>query len=210
MTDQKLSQLTNITSLSDTDEYYVNDAGTSKAVNHSVLRDAIRNDDPIGGVLGLNGGEWQAFMLRIQNTAGTLQHNFRNLSKDVSTSFVSGINGASSTLQNTPSGNDATTNFTAGVKISSASNQRLILESADLTSGASLNLLGTMRYQDIGTLVQMFVSTISLNVNGTTRNWLFIDTYNATTGASFNLNTTNIPSGKQLQFQLMGFMPPYS
>jgi len=179
----------------------------------------IRNDGTtwktissgISNGLALGAGRFQSFRLRITNSAGTLQHNIENSNNLGASSYVSGISGASPTLANTPSGTDSSTDFVNGAKISSALNQRLILKSANLASmNSSVAIICSIHYNDTGTALAIGPEADSINVNGTTRTWFTLHYNNATTGAAFALNTTNIASGKTIVITVLGFLPDYA
>ncbi|GEM_PF-1178592 len=214
MADQKLSQLTNIMSLADTNEFYVTDPD-SKAVDYSVLRDAIRNDTGEGSKLGLGVGRWNAFTFYIARIGATtdFRHYFRNTVTELgSLPFAGAINGASTSVTTTPSGNDSTTAFAAGAKISSASTNRILLNTASMVeaNNASIAAIATMQTNTTDTDVRCVLARRNVDVNGTTRYWLTLEFYDAATHAAFNIDTTNFDTAEQVAVQVVGFLPDYS
>lgn len=147
----------------------------------------------------------QLFLFRIQNTAGTIQHqigSLRNVSSD--SSFANKISGATSTLSNTPSGTDASTAFVAGAKISSANKSIVIFNTASQTNTVNWSGFATVTYNNSTTALNVFVTTSSFNVNGVTRTYLIAQFTNAATGTDYDLTT--LPSSQGVTIAVETFL----
>jgi hypothetical protein len=174
--------------------------GTTKNVS-------MLSDDLFLGTAGyyIQNQQRQLFQFRIQNTAGTIQHRIGSL-RDVTqdSSFANKITGATSTLNNTPSGTDASTAFVAGAKISSASTSTVIFNTSSQTNTVNWSGFATVTNNSTTTALNVFMSTSSVNVNGVTRTYLTAQFTNATTGADYDLTT--IPSGKAVTIAVETFL----
>lgn len=147
----------------------------------------------------------QLFLFRIQNTAGTIQHQIGSL-RDVTSdsSFANKISGATSTLSNTPSGTDASTAFVAGAKISSANKSIVIFNTASQTNAVNWSGFATVTYNNSTTALNVFVTTSSFNVNGVTRTYLIAQFTNAATGTDYDLTT--LPSSQGVTIAVETFL----
>lgn len=147
----------------------------------------------------------QLFQFRIQNTAGTIQHQIGSL-RDVTSdsSFANKISGATSTLSNTPSGTDASTAFVAGAKISSANKSIVIFNTASQTNTVNWSGFATVTYNNSTTALNVFVTTSSFNVNGVTRTYLIAQFTNAATGTDYDLTT--LPSSQGVTIAVETFL----
>jgi hypothetical protein len=134
MANQKLSQLSAATTLSDTDQLYVNDGGTSKSVTYSILRDDVRNDIGSGGKLGIATSRYTSFRIVLTNLSSVIKHHMEHEPDSPATSplYAACINGPSLSDTTTPNGTDSSTAFAAGAKIGSANTNYLWLDTADL------------------------------------------------------------------------------
>ena len=147
----------------------------------------------------------QSFVVRLTNTAGTLQHQIlSDVDSGALGSFSGKISGASATLANTPTGADASTAFVSGAKISSANTNALILNTnaqviADLIASAEIQ--ASSAAADIVCYPRFF----SRDVNGTTRIRLEI-LFFTMGGASFALTTANIAAGTSIYFRFTGML----
>ncbi len=213
MANTKLSALTALASgIADTDEFYINDGGTSKKIAYSVVRDEIRKDIGAGDLLGLGNCRWNAFLVTVTNTSGTLQHKIES-PFGTSAFRAPAINGASATLANTPNGTDASTAFTSGAKVSSAGAHVLYFDTADITGSllTGIGAIASMNF-DSGdatmTSIRMFLT--SININGSTRTRLNVLHSRASDGVSLGWNTTDIASGASVKFYIAGFLPDYA
>lgn len=146
----------------------------------------------------------QLFRARLINTAGTIQHGIGSL-VDVTqdSSFVNKISGATSTLNNTPTGTDSTTAFVAGAKISSTNTAFLVFNTASQTN-TNWSGFANLIFNSSGTALNVYLTTQSLNVNGVTRTYLIAYFTNASSGADYNLTT--LPSGKVLDIAVEVFL----
>lgn len=146
----------------------------------------------------------QAFLLRIENTAGTLQHAICSEGAGVTLgNYSSRIIGASDVLANTPTGADASTAFVSGGKIGSASPFIFWFDTAAQIP-AEAQLLTAIVGNSTGTALTARPQFSSIDINGVTRLRLAFVFQDAATGATFNLNTTNIASGKVIWIQFRG------
>jgi hypothetical protein len=147
----------------------------------------------------------QLFQFRIQNTAGTIQHQIGSL-RDVTSdsSFANKISGATSTLSNTPSGTDASTAFVAGAKISSANKSIVIFNTASQTNTVNWSGFATVNYNNSTTALNVSITTSTFNVNGVTRVYLIAQFTNAATGVDYDLTT--IPSSQGVTIAVETFL----
>jgi len=156
-----------------------------------------------GGLI-IAGMKLQQFTLLIYNNGGTLQHAIGGINYSVANALLDKITGASVTLQNTPTGADASTAFAYGGKISTVSTGTFIFDTA-VQSRTSLMGTCTTAYNDTGTAFYAGLDAVSHDVNGTTRVRMELVFYK-TDGTNFALNTTNIPSGKNIQIQCLAYL----
>lgn len=159
--------------------------------------------DPFG-----NNNCYQSFRFWFKNDSGTFIHNISNapLSPDVlGPDTATAIRNASATLTSTPSGDDATTGFTNGVKISSAVANRFIFDTADL-DGAKADAQVTLTEATIGKNLIVRPSFISQNINGITRRRLVLDLDDENQSV-VDINSTNFPAGKVFEVTVIGWMP---
>lgn len=150
----------------------------------------------------------QAFTFRLVNTAGTFQHRFAEPGGNaMNSSLIQCINAASNSLTNTPTGADASTAFAAGAKISTVETNAVIFDTPrwPASGGSATQRVGdsmpvaVITDNSSGTALTVICSLQSVNVNGITANRWTLNFQNATTGANFAINTTNIPSGDLIQ-----------
>lgn len=155
-----------------------------------------------------NNNCYQSFRFFFRNDSGTFKHNISNapLSPDaLGPDAATAIQNASATLANTPSGDDATTGFTNGVKISSAIANRFIFDTADL-DGAKADAQVTLTDASIGKNLFVRPSFISQNVNGTTRKRLVLD-LDDENQVAVDINSTNFTVGNVFEVTVIGWMP---
>lgn len=150
------------------------------------------------------GQKLQNFVLRIVNTAGTLQHRITNTSGNA-TNFASRINGASASLTNTPTGADGATAMAAGGKIGSAATSVFWLDTVSQKGADQLHLLSSV-YSSSGAGLSAIPSVTSIDINGVTRTRLNFQFYTVATGAVFALTTANISAGNYVQVQFNGHL----
>jgi len=153
----------------------------------------------------IKGQRIQGWTLTLANPAGTLRHNFSNSDGSGLGNFTTQITAASFTAQNTPTGTDSSTAFVTGVKISSANTNHAVLDTAAQVVSDFLGIAASGDDAALLTTPTLSVTVASRNVNGTTRNRPEIQAY-GTAGAAWAINTTNIPSGKYINANYLGFM----
>ena len=151
----------------------------------------------------VEGQKLQFITFRLVNTGGTLQHQIIN--GNTASVFVDRVNGASSSLTNTPTGADASTAMAAGAKIGSAQPYTIWLDTVTQTIA---NQIGNITVADntTGQSFMALLSYISLDINGVTRNRPAIIIIDATTGAAFTLSTANIAAGEFIVVQIPVFL----
>jgi hypothetical protein len=145
----------------------------------------------------------QGFSFRIFNDAGTLKSKITDSNGTGLATFSNKIVGASATLQTIPTGTDATTAFAFGGKISTTVTNDYIFNTASQNAVNGL-LMASISFNSTGNAVSVSPLVDTINVNGVSQPRLILAFYNATTGASFPLNTTNIPAGKIIDVLFLG------
>jgi hypothetical protein len=145
----------------------------------------------------------QGFSFRIFNDAGTLKSRITDPNGNALAKFSNKIVGASATLQTIPTGTDATTAFAFGGKISTTVSNNYIFNTASQIVVDCL-LMANIAFNSTGNAVSVIPLVDTINVNGVSQPRLIFAFYNATTGASFTLNTTNIPAGKIIDVLFLG------
>ena len=145
----------------------------------------------------------QGFRFRIFNNAGTLQSQITDSNGTGLPTFSNKIVGASATLQNIPTGTDATTAFAFGGKISTTVTNEYIFNTASQVVADGL-LMANIIFNSSGTDVLASPLVDTINVNGVSQPRLILAFSNATTGVSFALSTANIPAGKIIDVLFLG------
>ena len=149
-----------------------------------------------------------ALNLNLNNAAGTLKHSeYRDASNTSPGDYAGGLNNATGTITVTPTGTDSSTAMAAGMKISSASTNFMILDT-DVPIPADTFLIAAIIENTCSPSEKSILCVpeiINRNVNGTTAK-RFELIHKDTTGAAFALNTTNIASGKALKYQFIGML----
>lgn len=154
--------------------------------------------------LQINSVYFNAFELRIVNTAGTLQHQITSESSSgTASNFAQGVTGASATLANTPSV-AAGVNFTSGAGIEAAATQVVQLNTAAETAGDN-TLQCVVAVNSTGSNVACQPVLRTTNINGVSQRRVALIFTVVGTGAAFNITTTNIASGKELTVRLSGY-----
>lgn len=150
----------------------------------------------------------QNFTLRLFNNAGTIQHSIGAAGDaTIASAYAGKVVGSTATLGNTPTGTDSSTAMATGGKISSASTNCFILNTAAQESSTYPVIEGCgVTYNTTGTQVIAQGQITSRNVNSVTQRRLEIFYYNATTGAAFALGVGNIPNGTFLDVLLSVFI----
>jgi len=147
----------------------------------------------------------QSFRFRIFNNAGTLQSQITDSNGTGLPTFSNKIVGASATLQNIPTGADATTAFAYGGKISTTVSNEYIFNTASQVVADGL-LMANIIFNSTGNSVSVSPVVDTINVNGVSQPRLILAFYNSTTGAAFTLNTTNIPASKAIDILFLGYL----
>lgn len=153
-------------------------------------------------------GIYQVFTLAITNDAGTLKHQI--IGDWASTTLprsCTRIIGASATLAATPTVN-STTNFVSGVGILDGFENQIAFDVENQnTYSVGINLAAFVERYD-GNVSVPSVSAIRnfFNVDGSSIVRVHLSFYNALSGAAWNINTTNIPSGKTIWIKFLGYI----
>jgi len=147
----------------------------------------------------------QGFRLRIYNNAGTLQSQITDSNGTGLPTFSNKIVGASATLQNIPTGADATTAFAYGGKISTIVTNAYIFNTASQAVADGL-LMANIIFNNTGTDVLVSPVIDTTNVNGVSQPRLNLTFSNPTTGVSFALSTANIPASKSIDILFLGYV----
>lgn len=151
--------------------------------------------------LNIRGKQLQQFTLRITNTGGTIQHR---ISVQGSAGKLHGkINAASATLQNTPTGADASTAFAYGGKLSTTAPSVFIFDTAAQVIDEQVGI-GTLVYNSTTTALLASFFVASYDVNGVTKNRLVVQFMNPTTGAAYTISGMGV--GTIIDATFMGFL----
>jgi hypothetical protein len=151
----------------------------------------------------------QGFRITVVNTAGTIQHKITAIGDNTNAAqadLIAKITSPSTTLQNTPTATDSSTDFVGGLKISSGGPEELHLN----TGNAQTTNIGMPWARIVSnsttTARDIDVQYVSRNINGVTANRLVFTLRNTTTGATVGWNTTNIPSGNSIVFDVQAYL----
>jgi len=157
--------------------------------------------------LGIKSQTAQAFTLDIQNNGGTLQVRIGRPYFDGSLSgdFNAKIISASTTATNLPTVNASTDFGSVGAGIYDGTTNALVLNTTAQTS-TDFVAMSSVSFNDSGTAITVAVSAAQRDVNGSSITRPELRLYNATTGAAFGINTTNIPTGDKISFTIMGYV----
>jgi hypothetical protein len=166
-------------------------------------------DDVDFNSLSLQGYKLNLFIFQIANSGGTIKHQFRTTDLSALPEHVLGINGASSTLTNTPTGTDSSTAFDAGAKIGSGDTSAVWLDTADLTAPADAMALVVISYNDSTVDYVAMPYLASVNINGATRARLSIRLINPTTGAAVAWSTA-LGAAKTIRISAIAMLPDYA
>lgn len=151
------------------------------------------------------GQRLQCFMLTIANNGGVIQHKITDPGANGATNFAAKISGASATFANTVNGADGSTAMTSGGKIGSATASIFWLDTPDQKQADSL-LAASVQSNSSGAALTVIAGFASISINGVTRNRLYFQLLNATTGVGTSIITANIASGKAIQIACNGFL----
>jgi len=196
------SAITAMAALSNGEMIVGDGSGDPVAESGATLRTSIgvgTGDSPDFAALLVKSQKIQSFYIILQNVGGTLKHRIQGewIATGALGNFSDKITGAASGANTTPSV-DGSTNFTAGLGVNGSA---IVLDTAAQTSADAIGV-ATIQNNSTGTDLTASLYSTSRDVNGTTRTRFEIKFYNATTGATFNLNTTNIASSKQIVVNL--------
>ena len=157
--------------------------------------------------LSLNDAKLQSVVLEIGNVGGTIKHRWLspNLGVTELGNWGEKFLNATTTNTTTPSGTNSSTAFANGGKIDSGVAYSFIIDQAAQTSANALISSIIVFNNNTGTTGMLGGwSMENLNVNGTTRWRLQIYLYDEDL-AAFNINTTNIASGKYIRILITGW-----
>jgi len=147
-----------------------------------------------------------SFVIRVVNTAGTLQHQIWSDSASQATpANMAPVSGASGSLNNTPVVSSSV-DFTAGVGVHSAAVFYLVLNTGAVAGTGHNTYLAVVEIDTTGTIPHTVQAAVGdVNVNGVTRIRPFLVLHDGA-GATANWNTTTIPSGKEISVRVFGFI----
>jgi hypothetical protein len=177
------------------------------------FRAQVQGDANVFAALSVKYGKFQAFILGLKNAAGTLQHEIAAEGAGLAAaSFADKITGASNAFSNTPLVTSGV-GFTAGGGIDNATQNRFVFNVPDQNIGAGVGEfagLTTIAYWSGGATATsappiVRPALISSNVNGVTQYRLVFQFFDST-GAAWNINTTNLASGKEMQVMFLGLI----
>jgi hypothetical protein len=158
-----------------------------------------------GGVLELKNQRQQAFMIRVTNTGGTLQHRIgAHGDSSVAGNFHEKINGASTSMTNTPTGTDGSTAMAAGGKICSVSPSIFIFNTAAQVAADQI-VSARIIANTTGSSYVIWPQFNSRNVNGTTRVRLELQLLNPTSGAGISWSSA-VGVGQVMDVQVEGYL----
>jgi len=188
---------------------YVDDAATrtQTLTNKTLTAPAITAANVTDGDLELAGQRIQVFQVQLFNNSGTLQARFISDASAPAAWAVSKVNGATATLTNLVTVSSVVA-FTNGIGIDTANTNTLLLDVADQGSASNLIIAPpTVSRNTTGAAPPMVEPRIySQNVNSVTRLRLALQLFDATTGAAWTINTTNIPSTKVISINVMAWL----
>lgn len=149
----------------------------------------------------------QCFGIQLNNSAGVLRHRmgFGQVTGTTASNFIDRIVGASTVFATTPTGTDATTAFETGCKVSTTSAYSIVFNTA---AQVTANGLATVALQNNGTGTPLVVGVdySSYDVDGETLNRISFYYTHADSAAAFNINSTNIPTGKTMVTRFYGHL----
>lgn len=157
------------------------------------------------GNLTLKSALFQSVDIEVQNDGGTLKHRtWASYSGGGAPTYGSKVVGASQTQTATPLV-AAGVDFAAGWGINAAATNQLHANTAAAQVAVDVAGMAVIVLNSTGTAVNVELTLVSINVNGTTRLRPVLIFTNATSGAAFAIDTTNIPSGKILVTRVFGY-----
>lgn len=157
--------------------------------------------------LSLNDAKLQSVVFEIGNVGGTIKHRWLspNLGVTELGNWGEKFLNATTTNTTTPTGTNSSTAFANGAKLSSANASHIIFDMAAQTSANALISSIIVFNNNTGTAGLLGGWAMeSVNVNGTTSRRLQILMYDSSQ-AAFNVNTTNVASGKTIRILITGW-----
>ena len=146
--------------------------------------------------LSVRSKKMQSFVLTVTNTGGTIQHRIGAAGSQGQTPTMAAlVANASGTLADTP---QSTSAFTNGCALLSAGNEALIFDTPTMDTSIHVGCVSVV-YNDTGTDVIPEPNIANRTVNSVAQVRLELLYRNATSGAVFPLNTSNIAAGKQIR-----------
>lgn len=146
----------------------------------------------------------QAFSLQILNDGGTIKHRIGALADaSLPGNFLGRVAGATGTPTPTPTGNDSSTAFAAGGKVSSTYPSMFVLDTVDQPTADQL-VTAQVLVNQTGHPLTAWATILSLNVNGVTRSRLMVQVFDAASGTPYDL--TSLPAGKVLVLGVTGYI----
>ena len=146
----------------------------------------------------------QSFTFRIFESSSLIYHRIGAVGQSsTATNNAATINGATNIDTVTPSGANATTPFASGAKINSANTSTIIFDTEAQIPG---NFIGSavITVNTTGTVLTANLFTLSVNVNGVTKERMAVQFLNASSGAGFDL--TAIPVGKVIDVNITAYI----
>lgn len=188
-------------------------AWTGTPGSGSLTLDDYLNINPSGATantLLIKGKVIQAFRVKVRNASGTLKHRIGRpdgMPASNLAAFRTLISGATSATENTtPNGADASTDFTAGLKIGSANTNVLWLNTPNQDITTTLAIM-SMAENITGSYINVQPYQDTVNINGTTRYRLGMY-FTDLSGNAWAVNTTNIANGKHIDVQVLAWLDP--
>lgn len=147
----------------------------------------------------------QSFCFILQNAAGTLQHAFYSDLTEATAALLTRIAGNNSgSFTTTPTGTDASTAFAAGAKVSTTTTNAVVFNTTNPQTVTNEQFHAVVVQNSTTTALTVAPVLQSFSVNGVTQTRLLFNFYNATTGAAFAINTTNVGSGTKVAVWFWG------
>lgn len=149
----------------------------------------------------------QGGVLQLFNNAGTLKSSFSTENSGAALgNFWGQVSGATATSTTVPTGTDSSTAMAGGGKVSTGTTNAYIFNTAAQVIASTPPPIVSVGYNDTGTGLIGIIQLTSRNVNGVTQIRWELLLYNSSTGAAVAINTTSIPSGKFVNFQIQGWI----
>lgn len=151
--------------------------------------------------------QFQSFTLQLIHSGGVIKHAiFTDPVNAAASRFAHKITGASETVAATPVGADGSEGFLSGARRSSANNHRIIFDTATQTIADFVGPSIVPVISFTGDNLVARLCFVNITVNGTARVRLCVDLFVQSSGAAFDINTTNILNGEQLFIPIQAFL----